>query len=140
MSVQGPYGIDHLSVFRKLKQVGDVIIFEAGYQQANEINVIAYNTDSHSYRLFIPGYRHTFFAHIDEVVPLSHPDMATIQWAIPEAQLSSSGEKRLRRVTVVIQNGQWHERVERIDSSGKTAIISEYVLKRGVSEGSVKSP
>ena len=67
---------------RKVELVGNVILITNGFREGamgwEELNVVAYDPRSKSYRLFLPGYRHTFQAETREVVPLEHPNVHTL--------------------------------------------------------------
>ena len=126
-----PDGQYHETVYRDLVRMGDVILFTAGVQNgAREVNAIAYNPSTNEYRLHLPGYRHTLAAKSDEVVSLRHPNKNTIQWEIPYPAPPSSPDHVKIRMTVTVESGRWHEKMEKISGDGRAATMSEFSLKR----------
>lgn len=127
-AIPGPQGIDPLSVFRDVERVGDVIVMAMGYQHVAQVNVVSYAPMKHAYRLFMPGYRHTFLAVTDEVIVLGHPGAQTIQWSEPDALFSASAQNSYRQFTVTVENRQWRETVKSIEPDGKIVPQIEYTL------------
>jgi hypothetical protein len=109
---------------RTVELVGNVVLITNGTRGEGwtsvQLNIVAYDPKSKTYRLFLPGYRNTFAAETREVVPLDRPNDYTLQWSVPyNPVFGTPPEWPLLRTTVMLANGQWNEYTYKIGPDGK---------------------
>jgi hypothetical protein len=123
-------GKNRYPVTRTLRLLGDVIVFESGYEKADQVTIVEYNLDTHGYRLLLPGYRHTFLIQPDSAADVKRVDLSTIQWVAHDKLLSPQDAGPDVRHTVTLQSGTWHEKLEWIYKDGRVETFVEMDLTR----------